>query len=182
MVKRKLELRRRELDEVVVSKYNKKLLMILIFGILSPIIILPVSFYFLLEDKWLESTFFLFNYILPFLFISPIIFLYPYKKIGITDKGLWVRRLIFPFITRYYDFEDFDNAYNVEEVTNGRGGEQRHKAYWLTKDERLVVRIGSYMYSNYEDIKKAIKVNNTDFELEFEDFELYKRLLFKKEI
>lgn len=181
MVKRKLELRRRELDEVVVSKYNKKLLMILIFGILSPIIILPVSFYFLLEDKWLESTFFLFNYILPFLFISPIIFLYPYKKIGITDKGLWVRRLIFPFITRYYDFEDFDNAYNMVEVINCRG-ENRHKAFWLTKDERLVVRIVSYMYSNYEDIKKAIKVNNTDFELEFEDFELYKRLLFKKEI
>ncbi len=181
-MKRKLELRCKELNEVVVSKYNKEMLMGIILATLFPIIILYVSFYFLFEDKWLEGTLVLFSYIVPVLFIPFIISLYPYKKIGITDKGIWTRRLLFPFITRYYDFEDFDNAYNIVEVINYRRGKKIYEAYWLTKEERLVVRIVSYMYSNYEDIKKAIKVNNPDFELEFEEFELYKRLLFKKEI
>ena len=72
-----------------------------------------------------------------------------------TDRIIFINPL-FPFLRKTRFFTDYDYKQNVEEYS--RGG--YYEALWLIKNRKLKVRISSFYYSNYNELKNSIKIKD----------------------
>lgn len=78
------------------------------------------------------------------------------KHWKMDSKGLTSSPFLFPFLTRHYTWKDFDFYMIAEEYTR----KESHEAIWLIKDRKLKVRISSFYYSNYEELKSALHLDD----------------------
>ena len=86
------------------------------------------------------------------------VFLSDYAFISIWNKQITVRPLIWPFIIRYYKFDELSGAYKVLVKSNGQSGSTDEEALWIVKDGRLIVPISQKAYKNYEELRNAIPI------------------------
>lgn len=74
------------------------------------------------------------------------------KYITIDADGITTTHPILPFWSKEYRWQDIDFSVSVDEYSRY----DRYEALWLIKDRRIVVRISSYYYRNYSELKKSI--------------------------
>lgn len=78
------------------------------------------------------------------------------RRIRIDHSGITFINPVLPFINRNFTWDYFDEAITVMEKS--RSGS--YEAIWFIKDNKLVYRISSYYYRNYEEMKKNIRLGN----------------------
>lgn len=97
---------------------------------------------------------------LAFIFLSATLGLYlleylsRYKKIIIYNGQIKVRRLLWPFKVNVYRLSDIDGHYRVS-VNNGIWDDE--EAWWLVKDNKLILSISYFVYKNYDELTHATK-------------------------
>jgi len=77
-----------------------------------------------------------------------------YMKVE-TDKITFINP-IFPFLRKTIFFNEYDCKQIVEEYSSGGC----YEALWLIKNRKLKVRISSFYYSNYSEIKNSIRIKD----------------------
>jgi hypothetical protein len=109
-----------------------------------------------------------------------LIYLFSYKKITVWRGQVEVKRLLWPFESRYYATSDFDGFYDVLQKSNGQLGPSDEESLWLVKDNRLAISVDETMYRNYEDLKNVFHTVRFLGQMEFVGFQSLKYYLGKK--
>lgn len=81
------------------------------------------------------------------------------KVISITEEGISFGNPVIKYLTKSYSWRDFDNFILVHEETE----HSEIEAIWLMKNNKLVKRISSGIYLNYEDLKRSLKISRGGF-------------------
>lgn len=165
MSSREVEVKR-ELGNVLVESKSKELY----FNLIISFLLCFLFFYIMTRFNDFVS------FVIPFS-IYIIVWgtqgLFSLKKIVIAERGIWTRCVFFPCRREIYLYEEFYKAYNASERYNGRGGYYHVYSLWLIDEcNSLVLRIPQEHYSNYRDIKKAVKskVELSDTVVEYKAF------------
>ena len=109
-----------------------------------------------------------------------LIYLFSYKKITVWRGQVEVKRLLWPFESRYYATSDFDGFYDVLQKSNGQLGSSDEESLWLVKDNKLAISVDETMYRNYEDLKNVFHTVRFLGQMEFVGFQSLKYYLGKK--
>lgn len=78
------------------------------------------------------------------------------KLIKVDINGITLINPLFHNLRNTKQWTDFDYFILVEEATEN----DTYEAIWLVKDGKIKVRISSFYYSNYIDLKKQIKLKS----------------------
>lgn len=78
------------------------------------------------------------------------------KYIKVEKDKITFINPIFPFLRKTRYWNEYDYIQTVEEYSAGRF----YEALWLIKNRKLKVRISSFYYSNYDELKNSINIEN----------------------
>lgn len=92
---------------------------------------------------------------IPLEFICLMFFFTQFKRIEISDNSISFATPLIPSLCTSTSWTDYDSCYSVQEYTSYRN----YEAIWLIKDMRIKNRISSFYYSNYLEMRDAIKID-----------------------
>ena len=118
-------------------------------------IVISRTYHAILTHEELDTTIIaIVSFIILMELIFILLFMSECKYIKVEeDKVIFINPLL-PFLRKTRYFSEYDYKQIVEE--EARGGP--HEALWLIKNGKLKVRISSFYYSNYSELKKSIKI------------------------
>lgn len=93
--------------------------------------------------------------IAPILLFSCILFFSMFKKVTISYDAISFTNPLIPSLHTSVLWTDYDSCYTVQEYTQYK----YYEAIWLIKDNRIKNRISSFTYSNYSELRNAIKID-----------------------
>lgn len=80
-----------------------------------------------------------------------VFFIKIHTQILITKNGITIKKF---FKTKYYDFEDLNLYFERIEPSKYKN----YKGLFIVKGNEIVARISSFDYSNYEELKHSLKL------------------------
>ena len=148
--------------KIVKTKYK-------IWGGFSLLIFLNVMWFFLfrvavlkiyrnlsMHEEWETGSIVVVSFIILMELIFIALFMSECKYMKVKpDKIIFINPIL-PFLRKTRYFSEYDYKQIVEE--EARGGP--HEALWLIKNRKLKVRISSFYYSNYSELKESIKIKD----------------------
>ena len=78
-----------------------------------------------------------------------------FKRIEIAHDSISFTSSLIPGMRTTTSWTDYDSCYSVQEYTDYRN----YEAIWLIKGRRIKNRISSFYYSNYSELRDAIKMD-----------------------
>lgn len=113
------------------------------------------------NDQTMEPTALLIAFVSAMLIQSILLFFFfsQCKAITVNADEIRFANPLFPYVSKLYFWSDFDYFILVAEETE----HSKIEAIWLIKDELLITRISSGIYTNYEALKRMIPVKNAGY-------------------
>ena len=140
---------------MIKSNFNINSFLIIYFVTLFISILFPLIIFGLINDLNLEFTYKKFFQILLFLLLLLYLwryFIISHTRIKITDEGIEFIRL---FKSSIYKWRELN--YYFERMENTRYG--NHQSLFIVKNSMIVQRISEFEYSNYENLKKNLRIS-----------------------